>query len=121
MTKAVLRAHHYPTKIWSGLVLVERKWLPELMQDIDAFVSSTPHPRINFFVYFVPKKLLPNVLEEPEPDAGDVVVLHVYDALGESHGRAAFKWALEKPGTIDKTRVTNMSGILAMQSKYTLY
>ena len=117
MTKVMMRAHHYPTDIWSGLVLVERKWLPELARDIEAFIASAPHPRINFFVYFVPKKLLPSLLEEPEPDAGDVIVLHVYDAFGESHGREAFKWALGKPGTIDRTRVTNMRGVLDMQSE----
>ena len=98
-------------------MLVDRKWLPDLTRDIEAFVASAPHPRINFFLYHVPKRLLHLVHEAPEPDAGDIIPLHVYDEFGEAHGREAFKWALEKPGALDRTRVTNMRGILDMQRK----
>lgn len=91
MTKVILRAHYYPTDIWSGLVFVDRKWLPDLTRDIEAFVASAPHPRINFFLYHMPKRLLDLVHEAPEPDAGDIIALHVYDAFGEAHGREAFK------------------------------
>ncbi|KAF6822877.1 cysteine desulfurase [Colletotrichum musicola] len=115
ITKVLLRAHYYPTKIWSGLVLVPRKWLPLLIDEMVEFNHSVPHPKVTYFMYIVPKRLLHTVLEQEEPDAGDSVIFHVYDALGETHGRSAFRWALEKPGAIDRTRVTNMKGIVDMQ------
>ncbi|TKW54613.1 hypothetical protein CTA1_3427 [Colletotrichum tanaceti] len=42
-------------------------------------------------------------------------MFHVYDALGEKHGRDVFRWLLQMPGAIDRTRVTNMKGVLEMQ------
>lgn len=120
MTKVILRAHEYPTKIWSGLVLVPRKWQSQLLDQMDAFIATAPHPKVNFFMYLVPERLLPTVLENPEPDAGDCLVFHVYDALGEEHGRAAFNWVLDKPGAIDRTRVTNMKGVVDIQRKSSL-
>lgn len=117
MTKVVLRAHPYPTDIWSGLVLVRRRWLSELIDEMDSFVASRPHPRVCFFMFIVPEKLLFTYLEAPEPDTGDMVLFHVYDAFGEQHGREAFRWLLDKPGVIDRTRVTNMRGVVDMESK----
>ncbi|KZL73713.1 FAD binding domain-containing protein [Colletotrichum tofieldiae] len=115
VTKVLLRAHPYPTDIWSGMVLVPRKTLPQLVDKIYTFNQSVPHPKVNYFVYLMPKQLLFTVLEEVEPDAEDSIVLHVYDALGEKHGRDIFKWVLQMPGAIDRTTVTNMKGILNMQ------
>lgn len=117
MTKVILRAHPYPTDIWSGLVLVPRKWLPQLIDEMDDFVTSRPHPRVCFFMFLVPERLLFTFLEEPEPDASDMVLFHVYDALGEQHGRRAFNWVLEKSGAIDRTKVTNMRGVVDMESE----
>lgn len=73
--------------------------------------------RVTYFMYLCPKRLLPSILEKEEPNAGDSVILHVYDALGETHGRRTFAWALNKPDILDRTRVTNMAGITKMQSR----
>lgn len=113
-----MRAHPYPENIWSGLILIPRKWLPELIQEMAEFNRIEQDPKVTYFMYLCPKKLLPSILEEEEPDAGDSLILHVYDALGEEHGRHTFAWALNKPGTIDRTRVTNMAGITKMQSEF---
>ncbi|TDZ16595.1 6-hydroxy-D-nicotine oxidase [Colletotrichum orbiculare MAFF 240422] len=115
ITKILLRAHYYPTNIWSGMVLVPRKWLPQLVDEIVEFNNSVPHPKVTYFVYFLPERLLPTILEQEEPEAGDAIIFHVYDALGEEHGRKAFGWVLDKPGAIDRTRVTNMKGVVDMQ------
>ncbi|KAI8176168.1 6-hydroxy-D-nicotine oxidase [Colletotrichum sp. SAR 10_65] len=115
ITKVMLRAHQYPTDIWSGLVMVPRKWLPQLIDEMVEFNHSVPHPKITYFMYLLPERLLHTILEQEEPDAGDAVIFHVYDALGEKHGRAAFSWVLDKPGAIDRTRITNMKGVVDMQ------
>lgn len=121
MTKIVMQAHRYPTDIWSGMILVPRKSLPELARDIDQFVNSSPDPKINFFLFLLPRILLPTVLDDENPGTDDIVVLYVYDALGEVHGRNAFRWALEKPGAIDQTKVANMRGVVNMQSEWGIY
>lgn len=118
ITKVLLRAHQYPTDIWSGTVLVPRQWLPQLVDEICSFNNSFPHPKVNYFVYLLPKQLLYTVLENDEPEVGDSIVFHLYDALGEEHGRTIFDWVLAKPGMIDRTRVTNMKGVIAMQSTF---
>ncbi|KAH9225692.1 hypothetical protein K456DRAFT_1851929 [Colletotrichum gloeosporioides 23] len=115
ITKVMLRAHQYPTDIWSGLVMVPRRWLPQLIDEMVEFNHSVPHPKITYFMYLLPERLLHTILEQEEPDAGDAVIFHVYDALGEKHGRAAFSWVLDKPGAIDRTRITNMKGVVDMQ------
>lgn len=86
---------------------------------MDVFNRAEQHPKVAYFMYLCPKRLLPSILEETEPNAGDSVLFHVYDALGEAHGRLTFAWALSKPDTIDRTRVTNMRGITKMQSRFT--
>ncbi|KAK1530072.1 uncharacterized protein CCOS01_05175 [Colletotrichum costaricense] len=115
ITKVLLRAHPYPTEIWSGIVLLPRHLLAQMIDEVVKFNHSTPHPKVNYFMYLMPQQLLHTVLEKPEPDLGDTVIFHLYDALGEEHGRATFGWILEKPGAIDQTRVTNMKGVLDMQ------
>jgi hypothetical protein len=118
VTKVLLRAHHYPENIWSGLVLVPRRWLPQLIQEMAEFNRAEQHPKVTYFMYLCPERLLPSILEEDEPNAGDSVIFHLYDALGEEHGRRTFAWALDKPDSIDRTRVTNMKGITKMQSRF---
>ena len=76
------------------------------------------HPKVTYFMYLCPERLLPSILEEDERNAGDSVIFHLYDALGEEHGRRTFAWALDKPDSIDRTRVTNMKGITKMQSRF---
>lgn len=120
MTKVVLRAHYYPTNIWSGMILIPRRDLPEVAQRITQFISKPQHPRVNFLVYSVREKLMRTILSEKDLQSvqGDMIAIHVYDALGESHGREVFRWALEIPGAIDRTSVVNMKGVVDMQRRF---
>lgn len=122
MTKVVLRAHQYPTRIWSGMILIPKDHLQALASKIHDFISKPQHPKLNFLTFVVQQHLLPAVLETDQLSAftGDVIVLQVYDACGENHGREAFRWALEMPGAIDKTRVGDIKSVLDMQSKFLL-
>ncbi|RKK85544.1 hypothetical protein BFJ71_g14142 [Fusarium oxysporum] len=117
MTKVVLRAHQYPTRIWSGMILIPKDHLQALASKIHDFISKPQHPKLNFLTFVVQQHLLPAVLETDQLSTftGDVIVLQVYDACGENHGREAFRWALEMPGAIDKTRVGDIKLVLDMQ------
>jgi len=48
---------------------------------------------------------------------GDMLVVHAFDALGEEHGRKAFEWALNIPGSVDMTEIKNLRGVSDMQAQ----
>ncbi|KAE8372282.1 hypothetical protein BDV26DRAFT_286079 [Aspergillus bertholletiae] len=109
------------TDIWSGMILVPRHDLHAIARQIVRFISTPQHPRVNFLMYSVQRQLLHAILDESDLHSvnGDMIALHVYDACGESHGRAAFAWALEIPGAIDRTIVADTKGIVDMQQNVT--
>ncbi|KAJ5484200.1 FAD binding domain-containing protein [Penicillium diatomitis] len=117
MTKVFLRAHYYPTKIWTGMILVPKEELVAVAQQIAEFVSKPQHPKISVMMYSVRYQLLHTILNEHDLKAvnGDMIAIHVYDACGERHGREAFSWALDIPGAIDRTTVVDMKGVVDMQ------
>jgi len=63
-------------------------------------------PKVAMFLYVMNKELL-GFGDAPE----DFAVLHVFDALGEEHGRSedGFAWAM------DHTKVMNLSDIVDLQ------
>ncbi|KAH8901072.1 FAD binding domain-containing protein [Thozetella sp. PMI_491] len=117
MTKVVLRAHYYPTDIWSGMILVPRTDLKEVARHASGFLAKPQHPKISLMIYLIGKHMLRNMLDEKDLEKvkGDMIAFHVYDACGEAHGRDAFRWALELPGAIDRTLVTDTKGVVDMQ------
>jgi hypothetical protein len=88
------------------------------MQQVVKGVVSMDNPstsnKIAMFCYLMQKDKLKFIGAED-----DCLVIHVVDSEGEAHGRSekGFKWALEIPGVIDKTRVTNIRGVAQMQGK----
>jgi len=69
-------------------------------------------PKVSLFVYLLKKEYL----GFGEAD-DDMIVLHVFDALGEKHGRSdeAFGWALKLPGSMDHTEVKSLLDVSLMQ------
>lgn len=122
MTKALVRAHPYSTAIWSGMILIPRKDLRSLAQRMVDFISKHQHPKVNCLAYLVQEFMLTKILNEEQLRSvkGDMVAIHVFDGCGEVHGREAFKWALEMPGAIDLTTVTDMKGVVDMQRLFFL-
>jgi hypothetical protein len=55
----------------------------------------------------------------PSEEDGAFIV-QAFDALGNEHGRsdAGFRWALDIPGAIDGTTVTDLKGVSAMHGKH---
>lgn len=117
MTKAVLRAHPYPTDIWSGMILIPEDQLREVARRTAHFISLPQHPKLNFLMYKMQRSLLRTILEEHQMQSvqSNMLAVHVYDACGEVHGRDAFRWALDLEGAIDLTSVTDTKGVVDMQ------
>lgn len=115
VTKFKLQAFRYPRNMWAGPILLPRKHLPQIAKGIgDMSDRKNKDPKVGLFVYLLKKELL------GFEDAGDdMIVLHVFDALGEDHGRSeeAFAWALNLPGAIDHTEVKSLMGVSLMQEK----
>ncbi|KAI1029281.1 hypothetical protein LB504_010717 [Fusarium proliferatum] len=120
MTKAIVRAHPYSTAIWSGMILIPRKDLREMAQLMVDFISKPQHPKVNCLAYLVQEFMYLKILNEEQLRSveGDMLALHVFDGCGETHGREAFKWALDMRGSIDLTTVTDMKGVVDMQRLY---
>lgn len=112
IVEVVLRVFKYPQDIWAGSILVPRSELPRVADSIVQFLSNPVDPKVTMMMYVVKKKLLESFRVDT-----DMVVIHAFDACGEEHGRACFKWALDIPGAIDKTMITNLLGVSALQGK----
>jgi hypothetical protein len=50
---------------------------------------------------------------------GENLVIYAYDEYGEEHGRRTFQFALDAPGAVDLTKVTNMEGVTNGQGEST--
>jgi hypothetical protein len=115
VTKFKLQAFKYPRNIWAGPILLSQKYLPQIAKGIGGMSDrKNTDPKIGLFVYLLRKELL------GFGDAGDdMIVLHVFDALGEEHGRSeeGFAWALNLPGVIDHTEVKSLMGVSLMQEQ----
>jgi hypothetical protein len=66
------------------------------------------------FLYCLRKELLTGL-----GATGDMLVVHVYDALGEKHGRSeeGFKWALDIEGAIDMTKELTLKEVSNLQGE----
>ncbi|KAE8139932.1 FAD-binding domain-containing protein [Aspergillus pseudotamarii] len=112
LVQVVLRVFPYPQTIWAGPILIPREQLEGVAGGIANFVSKPVDPKITMFLYVVKKRLLESIGTDT-----DMLVIHVFDAHGEVHGRASFQWALDIPGAIDQTRITCLEGVANLQDK----
>lgn len=100
VTAFKLRAHKYPQKVYSGMILYPREALDELAKKVPKFAAENTDPKVAMHFYCLDMTNGAFVGKPSVPGLG----LLVYDAHGEEHGRnEAFKWALEIPGATDTT------------------
>ncbi|PYI21644.1 FAD-binding domain-containing protein [Aspergillus violaceofuscus CBS 115571] len=112
LVQVKLRVFPYPQHIWAGPILVPRGRLEEVAEGIANFLCRPVGPRITMFLYVVKGRLLESIgMDE------DMLVIHAFDANGEEHGRAHFRWALDIPGAIDQTKITTLAGVANLQDK----
>ena len=68
------------------------------------------------FLYVMKKHML-NRIGATE----DMLIIHPFDAHGKEHGQQAWSWALNIPGAIDNTQVTNLRGAAQLQGTSSYY
>ncbi|KAF2116760.1 cysteine desulfurase [Lophiotrema nucula] len=93
------RAHKYPQKVYSGMILYPREALSALAKAVPKFADENTDPKVAMHFYCLDMTNGAFVGQPSVPGLG----LLIYDAHGEEHGRETFKWALDIPGATDTT------------------
>jgi FAD binding domain len=125
VTKFKFQAFPYPQNgsIYAGPIFIPRDKVPEAAKGIMSMVDQDINgggadPKISMFLYVMRKELLHLIGVDP---GQDVLVIHLFDANGEAHGRETFKWALDIEGAIDQTRGNmTLKDVADMQGKLPL-
>lgn len=110
VAQVVLRVFRYSQNIWAGPILIPREQLQLVAESIAQFTSKPVDPKVTMFLYVVKKRLLESIGTN-----SDMLLIHAFDAHGEDHGRASFQWALDIPGAVDETKLTNLTGVANLQ------
>lgn len=125
VTKVILRAHPYTTKIWAGNIIVSRRELPRIAKGIAELMEQNKDPAVTGFLFLLNQKMSESMRGKGEGKGDyshdDKLLIYAYDAHGEEHGREAFRFALDAPGAIDKTKVTNVQGVVNGQGECFLF
>ncbi|KAI9926212.1 hypothetical protein ASPWEDRAFT_53453 [Aspergillus wentii DTO 134E9] len=112
LVQVKLRLFPYPQRIWAGEILIPRERLEHVAEGIANFVAQPVDPKVTLFLYVVKGRLLQSIGTD-----SDMLVLHVFDAHGEEHGRTNFQWALNIPGAVDQTMITTLAGVANLKDK----
>jgi hypothetical protein len=102
VTALKLKVHKYTNAIYTGNIIIPNDALPELARAVSEFTRKTQDPKMAMHLFCL--DLAHAALSGQQPKPGIMIV--VYDANGEAHGRSAdgFGWALNIPGIVDNTR-----------------
>jgi hypothetical protein len=102
VTALKLKVHKYTNAIYTGNIIIPNDALPELARAVSEFTRKTQDPKMAMHLFCL--DLAHAAFSGQQPKPGIMIV--VYDANGEAHGRSAdgFGWALNIPGIVDNTR-----------------
>lgn len=112
VAQVVLRVFRYPQNIWAGPILIPCEQLQAVAEGIAHFTSKPVDPKVTMFLYVVKKRLLESIGTD-----SDMLLILAFDAHGKDHGRDSFKWALDIPGAVDQTKITNLAGVADLQGQ----
>ena len=117
VTQFKLRARKYQQQIWCGNIFVPRTQLKAVVKGIVAMDSRPANPKVAFYLFMMRKEQLVFMGAEE-----DMLMIHVFDALGEVHGRSddGFRWALDCAGAIDTTKILSLSAMAKLQGESAL-
>ncbi|KAK5230537.1 hypothetical protein LTR47_007391 [Exophiala xenobiotica] len=109
VTAFKMRVYKYPSSIYCGQIVYPAEALQDVARQIAAFCSRCSDSRLALHLYCL--NLSMGAYAGNEPKAG--LVIFVYDARGEEHGRSedGFKWALDIKGAMDMTTSMNLRGV----------
>ncbi|OQV05033.1 FAD binding domain-containing protein isoform 2 [Cladophialophora immunda] len=129
VTTFKLRAYPCPQDIYAGPIIIPRGQLPLVAKGVAAMNETRPSqtlsappppppPQVSMDLYVVRKEQAAHMMGSAVPE--DLLIVQAFDALGPQHARSAggFQWALEIPGAVDMTRVTNLRGVSQMHGTF---
>jgi hypothetical protein len=96
------RVYKYPASIYSGCITYPQEALPIVAKGVSDFATRSSGPRTAMHFYCLDLDQGAFTGRKSKPG----IVVFVYDANGEEHGRsdAGFKWALDIEGAVDDTK-----------------
>jgi hypothetical protein len=111
VTKFKLKAYRYTQSIFAGPIIVPRSQASAVARGLAGMSVKDVPPQISADLAVVRKEAMAHMGAKE-----DLLIIQSFDSLGGEHGRSedGFKWALDIPGAIDRTKVTNMRGISLM-------
>jgi hypothetical protein len=114
VTAFKFRVRPYTQNIWAGPILLPntKEVLQQIADGIVSMNDGPTEPKVAMFLYLMRKEII-----QAMGGKDDMIVVHVYDALGEAHGRDAFAWALNMPNVLDRTSTKNLRAVSEMQRK----
>ncbi|KIW63905.1 hypothetical protein PV04_08871 [Phialophora macrospora] len=118
VTKFKLRAYKYTRQIWAGPIIIPRRHLDLVAKGVAGMQRRAERdeipPQVTNDLYVVSKAQAAHM-----GATEDLLIVQAFDALGEEHGRSehGFKWALDIPGSMDMTKVTDLRGVSMMQEQ----
>jgi FAD binding domain len=115
VTKFKLQCHRYPSDIYSGIIIVPIDKIEVVSKAVSTFTSRPEDSKMAMHIFLGDFE---GSAAQGKP-AKPAIMLLVYDAHGEVHGRSegGFKWALDIDGAIDMTSVMSHQGVMNLQSK----
>lgn len=102
VTAVKMKIHKYPTtSIYAGIIFFPNESLPELAKGAASF-TRRENPKMAMHLYCLDLAHAAFTGQDPKPG----IMVFVYDANGEAHGRSdeGFGWALKIKGAVDETR-----------------
>ncbi|KAH7053293.1 cysteine desulfurase [Macrophomina phaseolina] len=122
-----MRTCPYTSSIFAGHISFPPRALEAVSRGVSEFAARPADPKTSFHCHIaVADQEFPGQgswADMSQSDDSEVedskfhLSIFVFDAHGEEHGRGAegFKWALDIPGAIDSTTVTNLKGVNELQ------
>lgn len=124
-----MRTYPYTSSIFAGHISFPPRALEAVSRGVSEFAARPADPKTSFHCHIaVADQEFPGQgswADMSQSDDSEVedskfhLSIFVFDAHGEEHGRGAegFKWALDIPGAIDSTTVTNLKGVNELQGR----
>lgn len=113
ITNVVFKTHEIPQYFYCGTIVAPRSALAEAIPHISRFSASKVDPGVSCFMFIEKNKF--QTMHDIDVEEHDALVLNVFDANGEEHGRQTFDWALKLPGAQDFTRMRPYLDVIRMQ------
>jgi hypothetical protein len=114
----MFKLHPIIRDIHFGTIIAPKSALQQAMEDMATFSTSNADPGVSVFMFLEQRKFQDMHDHDTQEDS---LVFQIFDSNGQAHGREAFSWILDLPGSVDMTRVGSMLEAIKTQGSWTSF